>query len=277
MINNFLHARWDKFAHISNVALQRHNLCAHLNFENRRFLNDPPKDMAGEDIVVENVVLKAEEREITGKSTVKKLRQRSKVPAVIYRKGKTGANVFVDKKDVLKVLHTKAGENVLINLEIMDADKDKNKTVIIKEIQHDPITREMLHIDFYQISLTERIKINVPLMVKGDAPGIKEGGILEHVIREVEIECLPTKIPESIDIDVSNMNIGDVMHLKDIALPVDLHVLTNLEQVVVLIKAPVEEKAAEEAVITEAAPAEPEVIKQKKPEAAAEGETKEEK
>ena len=144
-----------------------------------------------------------------------------------------------------------------------DAKKEKDKTVIIKEMQHHPLTGDILHVDFNQISLTQTIKVSVPLAVKGEAVGVKEGGVLEHVLWELEVECLPREIPEKIEVEVSGLKINDSLFVKDIVVPKGIKVLNDPELIAISVKPPI--KPAVE-VAVEAATAEPEVIKQKKPE-----------
>jgi len=211
---------------------------------------------------MEKIDLKAKIREELGKEAVKKLRQQGLIPAVAY-KGKNSLNIKLSSKDFFEVIHTKAGENVIVNLQI--ESKKPSRTTIIKEIQYRPVKGDILHVDFNEISLTEVLTVKVPIRVKGEAQGIKEGGVLEHALWEVEVECLPTQIPQDFPVDVSPLNIGDSILVKDLQVPLDIKVLTDPGATVISLSAPrvLEE---EEAVKPEGEMVEPEVIMEKKPE-----------
>jgi len=214
---------------------------------------------------MERQKLKVEIREEKGKEKVKKLRLTGDVPGVVYKKGATTMNVKVNQRELFKVLHTRAGENVLLDLEITDNGKSKKKTVIIKEIQHHPIKDQILHVDFNEILLTEAIKVNIPIIGKGEPEGVvKDGGTLEYVLREAEIECLPTQIPEGIEVHVETLKIGDSIYIKDLVVPSGIKILNDPELVVMSVEPPYEEKPAEE----EGAEAitEPELIRKEKKE-----------
>ncbi|MBN2096981.1 MAG: 50S ribosomal protein L25 [Candidatus Omnitrophica bacterium] len=218
------------------------------------------------------IKLEAQIREEVGKEAVKKLRKQNLIPAVVY-KGKNALNIKVSTKELREAIHTKAGENVVINLQIADDSQKKTKTsgktkgaartVIIKEIQYHPVRGDILHLDFNEISLTEVLTVKVPIKVKGEAPGLKEGGVLEHVLWEIEVECLPTEIPENIPVDVSQMKIGDAILLENLKAPAGVKILGEGQATVITLGLPHVEKE-------EAAPAEemlePEVIMEKKPE-----------
>ncbi|MFA6078712.1 MAG: 50S ribosomal protein L25 [Candidatus Omnitrophota bacterium] len=213
---------------------------------------------------MEKVLLKVETRKDTGKRIAKDLRLKGLIPAVVYKGGKEATNLQLVRKDLESVLHTGAGENVIITLEISGDSKAKSKTVLIKEMQRDPIKNLILHVDFNEISLTDTLKINVPLAVHGEAAGVvKDGGILEHIMWELHVECLPTNIPEKIEVDVSALNIGDSIFVKNIKLPEGIKVLNDPELIAIIVKPPKVEVPVEEA--AEAA-AEPELIRKKKEE-----------
>jgi len=215
---------------------------------------------------MEKVILKADVREGAGKRIAKDLRKKDIVPAVVYKGGKDATNLQLSKDDLKSVLHTKAGVNVIIALVIAGAAKGKEKTVVIKEIQRDPIKSEILHVDFNEISLTEALKVNVPLASHGEPVGVKkDGGILEHIMWELQIECLPTAIPEKVEVDVANLNIGDAVFVKNIIVPPGVKVLNDPELIAMIVKPPKVEAPKEE-VPAEAA-AEPELIRKKKEEA----------
>lgn len=212
---------------------------------------------------MEKINLKSTVREEKGKEAVKKLRAQGLIPAVVY-KGGNSLNIKCASADLLKIIHTKAGENVIVNLQIQDAPKKPSRTTIIKEIQYHPVKGDVLHVDFSEISLTEVLTAKIPVAVKGEAVGIKEGGVLEHILWEIEVECLPTQIPENIPVDVSPLKIGDSILVKELEVPVDVKVLTDPESTVISLAVPRVEE--EEAAKPEGELIEPEVIMEKKPE-----------
>ena len=212
---------------------------------------------------MEKIYLNVESRTKTGKEFSKKTRASGAVPAVLCKKGKPSASLLVNEKELFKSLHTKAGENVILTLKMKgEENKPSERTVIVKDVQYHPITDNIVHVDFNEISLTEVLKVKVPLSTKGEAVGVKaEGGVMERVLWELEIECLPVDIPGFIEVDVANLKIGDSIAVKDIAAPKGVKILNDPEIVAVTVKHPHVEKPPEEAV--EAA-AEPELIREKK-------------
>ena len=220
---------------------------------------------------MEKVILKADVRIETGKRIAKDLRNKGLIPANVYKSGKAATSLTVSEKELRSVLHTKAGENVLITLKISGGESAaKDRTVLIKEIQRHPVRENVLHVDFNEISLTEMLKVSVPLVAKGEPVGVKiDGGLLEHVLRELSVECLPTDIPAKIEVDVSALKIGDHVMVKDIKVPEGVKVLNDPELIALIVKAPKVEAPKEEVV---AGGEEPELIRKKKEEAAAEGE-----
>lgn len=214
--------------------------------------------------------MKAENRTSAGKKTAKDLRKKGLIPAVVYKSGKDALNLQLATSDLEEALHTKAGENVLIALKIQGIEKAKDRTVIIKEVQRDPVKDKIIHVDFNEISLTEALKVSVPLALHGEPAGVKkDGGILEHVMWDLEVECLPTDIPEKIEVDVSNLNIGDAVYVKNIAAPRGVKILNDPELIAMIVKPPHVEVPKEELVeeVTE-----PELIRKKKEEEEVEGE-----
>lgn len=228
---------------------------------------------------MEDIFLDVELRKETGRGKVKDLRDEGFIPAVIYKEGKESFPVKASHRDVIRLLHQHRLENVVINLRIKDDKKGKARSCLIKEIQYEPVHGDIMHVDFNEISLTKSIKVNVPVVAKGEPIGVKqEGGSLEHVLWEIEIECLPTNIPKDIEVSVSQLKIGEAIHIKDIAFPANIKVLNNPEAVVLSVASPIKEEVPAEAVEGEEKQ-EPEVIKEKKevPEEGAEAEEKEKK
>ncbi len=215
---------------------------------------------------MEKTTLKAEIRAGTGKKIAKDLRAKGLIPANVYKAGKTAVSLQVPADALADILHTKAGGNVIIALKISEGGADKkDKTVVIKEIQREPIKDRILHVDFNEISLDEALKVNVPLVSKGEPVGVKiDGGILEHIIRELQVECLPTAIPEKLEIDVSNLKINETIHVKDIVPPAGVKVLNDPELIAMIVKPPKVEVVKEE--VGAEGGAEPELIRKKKEE-----------
>ena len=226
---------------------------------------------------MEKVILKAEVREETGKTKVKELRRKERVPAILYKSGSKTVNIKVDKGELFHVLHTSAGENVLITLKIKDDKKKAERACIIKEIQKDPIKDDVIHLDLNEISLTENITVKVPVHPHGEAEGVvKDGGVLDHALWEVEIECLPTAIPEKLQVEVAAMKIGDTVLVKDLKAPEGTIILTDPEITVLSVVPPAKEEVVEEEPAEEGA-LEPELIKKGKKEEEEEGAEGEEK
>jgi len=206
---------------------------------------------------MEKVKLTAEIREEKGKTRVKALRKTEFVPGVVYKDGKEAVSIKMMKRGLHDTLHTAAGENVLINLSV---EGKKPRTCIIKEIQRDPLKDEIIHVDLNEISLTEKLKVKVPVVSHGEAEGaVKDGGVLEHVIWEVEVECLPTDIPEKIEVEVGPMKIGDTVYIKDLKVPASVKILNDPELTVFSVTPPAKEEAPVAEELPEGAE-EPEVI-----------------
>jgi large subunit ribosomal protein L25 len=216
------------------------------------------------------IVLEAEARPLSSKGSIKTMRQKGRIPGVAYGDKESPMTLSIDEKSVQAILHSKGGRNALINLKVGGA----THPVLIKEIQRHPITRALWHVDFHRISLKKKIETKVPLHVKGEAPGVKVGGgVLEFLVREIRVRCLPTEIPAGIDVDISSLQLNQGIRAKDLQLPKGVEILMDAESVIVhvlLIKV-VEETPAAEAAVAGAAETEPEVIKKGKVEEGEEG------
>jgi large subunit ribosomal protein L25 len=196
-------------------------------------------------------------REGKGKQDARRLRHQGLIPAVVYGQRAETIPIALDPQELIKVLHGGAGERTLINLTIEGLqDGPITKTVILKDKQIDPLKRTLLHVDLYTITMDEEISVGIPVRIVGKAAGVALGGILEQVLREIEVKCLPADIPLSIDVDVSALNIGDSLHVADITLE-KAKILADPGQTVVTIVPPKEEVvAAVEEVVAEEAEAE---------------------
>ncbi len=201
-------------------------------------------------------------RVMIGKRPMKRVRREGVVPGVIYGKGTEPISIHVNQRELVKFLRSKAGEHTLVRLRIEEG-KGWEKPVLVKAVQQDPVDGHVLHVDFHAIALTERIRIKVPIVLKGEPVGVRqEGGILEHFLREVEIECLPTEIPAGVEFDVSAMTIGQTIHVSDLIPPPPTKITSDPAGAIASVQKPKEEKPVEEA----AALTEPEVIREKKEE-----------
>jgi large subunit ribosomal protein L25 len=215
---------------------------------------------------MERVIIVAEKREEHGKGVARSLRREGMVPAVLYREG--GAqSIKLVKKDLAKLINSMSGEQVMVDLQFGDGEK---KLALLKDYQVDPIRGELLHTDFFEVSLTEAVKVPVHITTVGEPIGVKrDGGILQHTLREVMIECLPDKIPGRIEIDIVGLEVGQSVHVSDLTFEEGIKVLSEPGEVVVTVTAPVVEAApaAEGPEVAAAVePAEPEVAKKGKKE-----------
>jgi large subunit ribosomal protein L25 len=217
--------------------------------------------------MAKQVKLKAEKRSDTGRAATRKLKARGIVPAVIYGSKEKPQPLQVSARDINNMLSHASGENILVELEI-EGEKS-SKTALVQEIQHAPLGGNILHIDFHAVSMDEKIHAEVPLEATGIATGVKNfGGLLEQSLRLLAVECLPRDLPDRITVDVSNLNIGDTIHVRDIQMPNGVTPKVQLELTAFSVIAPVVEEEPVP-VAAEGAAVGPEVITEKKP---AEGE-----
>lgn len=224
---------------------------------------------------MEEISLDGQLRKELRRSKVKALREKGFIPAVIYAQGKETLPIKVSQKELSRLIHEHRLETTVINLRLKDDKEEKAHPCLIKEIQHDLLQDNILHVDFNEISLTKMIRVNVPVVARGEPVGVKqEGGSLEHLLWEVEVECLPADIPKAIEVEVSPLKIGEAIHIKDITFPSGVKVLNNPEAIVLSVAAPMKEEVVALSVEGEEKK-EPEVIKEKK-EVPTEGEGKEE-
>jgi len=185
-------------------------------------------------------------RNKTGKGYAKKLRRKGFIPAVLYGSHlKGGIPLEIEVSKLRELLSTLAEGERIITLKFLNKKKDNEKEAIIKDSQFSWLKGELLHVDFYEIKRGEKISTEVPLRLVGEAPGAKKGGIVEQMVREIEIECLPENIPPHIDVDLKELDIGDSLHVKDLKLPPGIKVLTHPEEVIVTILSPVSEEELE--------------------------------
>jgi large subunit ribosomal protein L25 len=197
---------------------------------------------------MEKIDLSAKKRETTGKGPARRLRSSGLVPAILYGAHvKSSITLALDNKELEKVLHTGAGGNVLVNLSL-EGDK-KPRMVMFKEIMRHPLTRSIEHVDLFEVLMDHKVTVEVPLHVVGKAQGLALGGIVQQEARRVKVECLPTGIPDSLDIDVTPLGIGQSLHVRDIKLTEGIKILADADMTVVSVVAPTSEvapKTAEE-------------------------------
>src|SRR6266481_4954690 len=213
--------------------------------------------------MAKQVKLKAERRTATGRSAARKLKARGALPAIIYGAKDKPQPLQLSARDIHAMLSHASGENILVELEI-DGEKS-NRLALVKEIQHSPVGSDVLHIDFHAVSMDETIQADVPLEALGIANGVKNfGGLLEQSLRSLAIECLPRDLPDRITVDVSELNIGDSIHVRDIQLPSGVGAKVQPDLTAFSVVAPIVE---EEPVVAEAeAAAGPEATTEKKEE-----------
>ena len=205
-------------------------------------------------------VLEATKRETRGKNAARRVRAEGRIPAVVYGDKAGAAVIAVDPKTLLRILHSESGVNTLISLKF---EGEGDTRVLVRDYQVDPITQKPLHVDFYRIAMDKKLTVTVPIQLKGEAKGVKtQGGVLDFVHRDIEVECLPSDIPEHIDIDVTELLMGQGVRVRDLPQDAKWTPLTDADTMIVHIVAPKVEAAAEPAAA--ATPAEPEVVKKGK-------------
>lgn len=230
--------------------------------------------------MAQKVQLKAKTRAESGKGPVRRLRAQGVIPAVVYGAHSKPINVAIAVEEFEKVLHDATSENVLVDLQVDEGGKTNNRLALIQEVQHHPYEDTILHIDFHEVLATEALRTTVPVRPVGEPAGVKTGGgVLEYVMRELRVECLPQDLPDILEVNVEKLEIGQSIHVGDITPPKGVTLLDDKGQTVFLVAAPITEEELAAMTEASAAPAgEPEVITAKAEEgeevAAAEGEAK---
>ncbi|MCB9772472.1 MAG: 50S ribosomal protein L25 [Candidatus Omnitrophica bacterium] len=210
---------------------------------------------------MEQVDLDVQIREEVGTAKAKAIRRENFVPGIVYGSKKPPTAVKVSRKAYERIRREHHGENVIFHISVFNGDKKlRDYSAIVKEEQHHPVSDQVLHIDFNRISLTDKITVNVGITAVGEAVGVKrDGGSLEHVLWELDVVCLPTQIPHHLQADVSKLEIGDSIHVREIVLPEGVITKHDLDAIVFTVVPPMKEELP-----TDAPPAELEVIKEKK-------------
>ncbi|HXH49506.1 MAG TPA: 50S ribosomal protein L25 [Terriglobia bacterium] len=215
--------------------------------------------------MAEIFTVEAEARETFGKNAARRLRHSGRIPAVVYGGGGPSVSVTVDPKAIVRILHSEAGHNAIFTLQIPEKAPAR---VMLRDWQWEPIKGGLMHVDMVRIARDEKLRVRIPIRITGEAQGVKiQGGVLEFILREVEVECLPDDIPEHITLDVSDLVIGRQLRVSDLPVAASVKVVAEPGRVVAHVVAPKAEVApAAEVVEAEAAPAEPELIRKRKPE-----------
>ncbi|MDY7094300.1 MAG: 50S ribosomal protein L25 [Acidobacteriota bacterium] len=206
-----------------------------------------------------DLVIEVQSREQSGSNASRRLRKQDLIPAILYGGNKESVSIQVQRRTILDLLHTSAGENAVFELVL----GKQRRHAMIHELQVDPLTGQVEHIDFQRINMSEKVTVQVPVETLGVPVGVKtDGGILDFVTREVALECLPSDIPTHVELDVSELHIGQHLEAKDLQLPEKVELLEEEDRVIVSIAAPrlVEEPEDEEDELLESAAEEPEVI-----------------
>jgi large subunit ribosomal protein L25 len=194
---------------------------------------------------LERINLNARVRKTTGNSPARALRREGRIPAVLYGQKTEPILLSIDMREFEQITKKSTIGSVLLNLQIQNGHTE-SRPAMVKELQTHPVTQRFLHVDFYEVDMQRKIKVMVPLVVRGKAKGVEDGGLLQIVRREIEVLCLPTEIPESFEVDVSDLDIGDAIHMGDIQRGENIEISTDAKTTVVTVLAPkVEIEAAE--------------------------------
>lgn len=191
---------------------------------------------------MERYKLEVETRNKTGKGAARRIRRQGLIPGVVYGKSRNSQPLTVNPGE----LQEKLNSNAIIDLTIVDKDEEDEETVMIKDYQKDVIKGNIIHVDFQQISMDEKITVNVPVNIIGSSPGVQEGGVLQQLMREVEIDAYPGDIPDEIDLDISELDMGDSLQVSDLQVAGDIDIVNSLDDVIVTVVAPSEEIVDEE-------------------------------
>lgn len=212
----------------------------------------------------EAVVVEAELREGSSSNQARRLRREGKLPAVLYGGDRGPRPIIVSPRKIVEILKSEHGQNTILNLKVTDG---REQTALIHDYDVDPISQTLLHCDFVRISMDQEVNVEIRLEIVGEARGVKvDKGILEFVMREVEVRCLPGQIPDSFKVDVSNLGIGDAFHVSDLVAPEGVVILGDKSAAIAIVAAPAVEAAPPTAEELLAAPTEPELIRPKREE-----------
>lgn len=189
---------------------------------------------------MQKVAINGKIRDQRGKGPARQLRMAGQVPAVLYSKG-TSILYTLNPKEIDKLLQTPSGENSLITLQSGEEGNQDSRLAILKALQRDPIRGQILHVDLFEISINDPLTLHVPIEFFGVSVGVKNGGILQHGLRDLEIRCLPSLIPDTIRVDISLLKLGDALHVKDLSMAEGIEMIADPEGVLVSVVAPMSE------------------------------------
>lgn len=209
------------------------------------------------------VDMKVETREAVGKGVARTLRRQGKIPGVLYGQSEC-ISLTIDPAEIRKVLHSESGSNTLLNLSIAKGGREMKRTAMLRDYQLDPVTGAILHADLFEIAMDKPIRVRVPVAVTDGTPvGVAEGGIFQHNMRELHVECLPRQIPATIMVDPTPLKINQGVHVKEVSVPPGVRILDDPDMMVVSVAAPISEAKLEALLATTPAgetTAEPELI-----------------
>lgn len=198
------------------------------------------------------IQLDSKKRTTIGKGSARKLRSMGRLPVILYGPEISPMMLSLDYKQLQKILRGRSAESIIFDLRVDSNGKNNSKRVMIKEIQKDPVTRDYLHVDFYEISMEKELEVDIPVYLINTPIGVSEGGILEHIRRELKISCMPKNLIDKIEIDVSGLDIGQSLHIEDISFPPGLKSIEDGNLTIATVVAPtIEEEKIEEEEIEE--------------------------
>lgn len=198
------------------------------------------------------IQLDSKKRTTIGKGSARKLRSMGRLPVILYGPETDSIMLSLDYKQLEKILRGKSAESIIFDLRVDSNGKNNSKRVMIKEIQKDPVTRDYLHVDFYEISMEKELEVDIPVYLVNTPIGVSEGGILEHIRRELKILCMPKNLIDKIEVDVSGLDVGQSLHIEDISFPPGLKSIEDGNLTIATVVAPtIEEEKVEEEEIEE--------------------------
>lgn len=217
---------------------------------------------------MEKITLTAQVREKAGKGVARELRRNARIPAVLYSHGKS-MPISMGTKEVATILNTEGGKHALLTLTLQGTKEAAVRMALIKDYELDPITNKLMHIDLMEVAMDEKVKVKVTIHLTGNCIGVKEGGILQYGLHQVEIECFPQQIPSHFDVNIAAVKLNESLHVRDIQTPEGVKILNDADATIMTIQPPVSDAKLESMLATGAPAAgegEPEVVKKAKKE-----------
>jgi large subunit ribosomal protein L25 len=218
---------------------------------------------------MEKIALTAQVREKAGKGVARELRRNAQIPAVLYSHGKS-MPISMGNKEIATILNAEGGKHALLNLTLQGTKEAAERMALIKDYEIDPISGKLMHIDLMEVAMNEKVKVQISVHLTGNAIGVKEGGILQYGLHQVEIECFPQQIPSHLDVDITTVKVNESLHVRDIQAPEGVKILNDADATIVSIQPPVSDAKLESMLATGAPAAtgegEPELVKKPKKE-----------